>query len=78
MGIETALKQTPLFEVYKKYGAKVINFGGWALPVQFTSILEEHEAVRTEAGLLMFLIWEKYLWKGKMPRVILTTLLQTM
>ncbi|MDM5222891.1 glycine cleavage system aminomethyltransferase GcvT [Peribacillus sp. NJ11] len=51
MGIETALKQTPLFEVYKKYGAKVINFGGWALPVQFTSILEEHEAVRTEAGL---------------------------
>ena len=33
MGIETALKQTPLFEVYKKYGAKVINFGGWALPV---------------------------------------------
>lgn len=49
--METALKQTPLFEVYKKYGAKVINFGGWALPVQFTSILEEHEAVRTEAGL---------------------------
>ncbi|MFH0069396.1 glycine cleavage system aminomethyltransferase GcvT [Peribacillus sp. NPDC056705] len=51
MGTETALKQTPLFEVYKKYGAKVIDFGGWALPVQFTSILEEHEAVRTEAGL---------------------------
>jgi len=51
MGIETTLKQTPLFEVYEKYGAKVIDFGGWALPVQFTSILEEHEAVRTEAGL---------------------------
>ena len=51
MGTETALKQTPLFEVYGKYGAKVIDFGGWALPVQFSSILEEHEAVRTEAGL---------------------------
>ena len=51
MSTETALKQTPLFETYKKYGAKVIDFGGWALPVQFSSILEEHEAVRTEAGL---------------------------
>ena len=51
MGTETALKQTPLFETYGKYGAKVIDFGGWALPVQFSSILEEHEAVRTEAGL---------------------------
>ena len=51
MGTETALKQTPLFEVYGKFGAKVIDFGGWALPVQFSSILDEHEAVRTKAGL---------------------------
>ncbi|WP_243292700.1 glycine cleavage system aminomethyltransferase GcvT [Bacillus sp. FJAT-47783] len=51
MGTETVLKRTPLFEVYKKYGAKVIDFGGWELPVQFSSILEEHEAVRKEAGL---------------------------
>ncbi|MFB3167805.1 glycine cleavage system aminomethyltransferase GcvT [Neobacillus sp. 179-C4.2 HS] len=51
MGIATALKQTPLFEVYKKFGAKVVDFGGWALPVQFSSILDEHEAVRTKAGL---------------------------
>jgi aminomethyltransferase len=51
MSTETVLKQTPLFETYKKYGAKVIDFGGWELPVQFSSILEEHEAVRKEAGL---------------------------
>lgn len=51
MVIATALKQTPLFEVYGKFGAKVIDFGGWALPVQFSSILEEHEVVRTKAGL---------------------------
>ncbi|WP_028390415.1 glycine cleavage system aminomethyltransferase GcvT [Bacillus cihuensis] len=51
MSTETALKQTPLFDIYGKHGAKVIDFGGWALPVQFSSILEEHEAVRTEAGL---------------------------
>ncbi|BCB04710.1 glycine cleavage system aminomethyltransferase GcvT [Bacillus sp. KH172YL63] len=45
------LKQTPLYDVYKEYGGKTIDFGGWALPVQFSSIKEEHEAVRSRAGL---------------------------
>lgn len=45
------LKRTPLFDVYKEYGGKTIDFGGWELPVQFSSIKEEHEAVRTKAGL---------------------------
>ncbi|WP_261129423.1 glycine cleavage system aminomethyltransferase GcvT [Bacillus sp. Marseille-Q3570] len=47
----SSLQRTPLFELYKEYGAKVIDFGGWELPVQFSSIKEEHEAVRTKAGL---------------------------
>jgi aminomethyltransferase len=47
----TELKRTPLFEVYKQYGGKTVDFGGWELPVQFSSIKEEHEAVRTKAGL---------------------------
>jgi aminomethyltransferase len=51
MSTETILKKTPLFKIYQESGAKVIDFGGWALPVQFTSIIEEHEAVRKEAGL---------------------------
>ncbi|RNF41064.1 glycine cleavage system aminomethyltransferase GcvT [Planococcus salinus] len=45
------LKRTPLFESYAKYGGKTIDFGGWQLPVQFSSIKQEHEAVRTRAGL---------------------------
>lgn len=46
------LKRTPLFEVYKEFGGKTIDFGGWELPVQFSGgIKEEHEAVRTRAGL---------------------------
>lgn len=57
MSTATGLKRTPLFETYKNYGAKVIDFGGWELPVQFSNILEEHDAVRKEAGLLMSLIW---------------------
>lgn len=45
------LKRTPLYSVYKEWGGKTIDFGGWDLPVQFSSIKEEHEAVRTKAGL---------------------------
>ncbi len=47
----TELKQTPLFPIYSEYGGKTVDFGGWALPVQFSSIKEEHEVVRTKAGL---------------------------
>ncbi|MBU9724188.1 MULTISPECIES: glycine cleavage system aminomethyltransferase GcvT [Bacillaceae] len=43
--------KTPLFNIYEKYNGKTIDFGGWDLPVQFSSIKGEHEAVRTKAGL---------------------------
>jgi aminomethyltransferase len=46
-----SLKRTALFDSYAEYGGKTIDFGGWALPVQFSSIKTEHEAVRTTAGL---------------------------
>jgi aminomethyltransferase len=45
------LKKTPLHAVERELGGKMIDFGGWDLPVQFSGILEEHEAVRTRAGL---------------------------
>lgn len=45
------LKRTPLFDEYAKYGGKTIDFGGWELPVQFSTIKEEHDAVRNRAGL---------------------------
>lgn len=47
----TELKKTPLHHIYSEYGGKTIDFGGWELPVQFSSIKAEHEAVRTKAGL---------------------------
>ncbi|SDH34445.1 glycine cleavage system aminomethyltransferase GcvT [Alteribacillus bidgolensis] len=47
----TELKRTSLFPLYKEIGAKTVDFGGWELPVQFTSIKEEHRAVREKAGL---------------------------
>lgn len=51
MAVTEILKRTALFESYKQYGGKTIDFGGWELPVQFSSIKAEHEAVRTKAGL---------------------------
>lgn len=47
----TALKQTPLFPEYESFSAKTIDFGGWDLPVQFSSIKHEHELTRTKATL---------------------------
>ncbi len=48
---EGPLKKTPLNALSKELGGKMIDFGGWELPVQYSGILEEHEAVRTKAGI---------------------------
>jgi len=45
------LKRTPLFAAHQKLDAKIIEFGGWEMPVHYTSITEEHLAVRHAAGL---------------------------
>ncbi len=45
------LKRTPLFEAHVKLGAKMVDFGGWEMPVQYTSITDEHLAVRKAAGI---------------------------
>ncbi len=45
------LKKTPLNQVEHELGGKMVDFGGWELPVQFSGILEEHAAVREHAGL---------------------------
>jgi len=46
-----SLKRTPLYEQHCQLGARLVEFGGWEMPVQYSSILEEHRAVRTHAGL---------------------------
>ena len=45
------MKRTPLYEIHQQLGAKLIEFGGWEMPVQYTSIVDEHLAVRKSAGL---------------------------
>lgn len=45
------VKYTPLYEEHVHSDGKIIDFAGWALPVQYSGIVEEHEAVRHNAGL---------------------------
>jgi aminomethyltransferase len=45
------MKQTPLHGRHQALGAKIIDFGGWAMPVQYSGILDEHKAVREAAGI---------------------------
>jgi aminomethyltransferase len=45
------LKRTPLRDFHAANGAKLVDFAGWEMPVQYKSILEEHKAVRRSAGL---------------------------
>jgi aminomethyltransferase len=45
------LKKTPLNAKHRSLGARMVGFGGWDMPVEYTGITEEHMAVRTAAGL---------------------------
>jgi aminomethyltransferase len=44
------LRRTPLYERHAALGARLVPFAGWEMPVQYTSIVDEHRAVRTSAG----------------------------
>lgn len=49
--MEISNRKTPLYDAHVKAGGKIIDFHGWLLPVQYGSIIREHENVRTKAGL---------------------------
>lgn len=52
MSADTSLTRTPLYEAHKRSGARLIDFGGWEMPVQYKlGILKEHKAVREQVGL---------------------------
>ena len=45
-----ALRTTPLNSVHRALGAKMVDFGGWDMPVQYSGIIDEHNAVRNAVG----------------------------
>jgi aminomethyltransferase len=51
MTVAAELKRTPLFDLHRSLNAKLVDFGGWNMPVQYSGIIAEHNAVRTGVGL---------------------------
>ena len=51
MADSSILKQTSLYDTHVSLGARIVPFGGWAMPIQYESILQEARAVRTNVGL---------------------------
>ena len=45
------LKQTPLNAIHRAAGARMVDFGGWDMPVNYGSQIDEHHAVRSDAGM---------------------------
>src|SRR4051794_14569955 len=50
MAAPSTLATTPLNSVHRSMGAKMVDFGGWDMPVQYSGIIEEHQAVRNAVG----------------------------
>src|SRR2546430_351485 len=46
-----ALKRTPLYATHVSMGARMVDFGGWEMPVQYTGLVDEHHTVRKAVGL---------------------------
>jgi aminomethyltransferase len=47
----TALRRTPLYEEHVRLGARMVPFGAWEMPVQYSGIVDEHQAVRNNVGM---------------------------
>ncbi len=51
MDLESSALKTPLFDWHRSHGGRLVEFGGWLMPVQYSTIVEEHQAVRNRVGL---------------------------
>ncbi|MCP5515323.1 MAG: glycine cleavage system aminomethyltransferase GcvT [Spirochaetales bacterium] len=70
-------KRTPLYEKHLQLGGRIVDFAGWDLPVQYTSAIEEHMAVRTNAGLFDISHMGEFSVKGKDSQQYLESLVPT-
>ncbi len=71
------LKKTPLFEQCEKIGCKMVPFAGWEMPMQFSSLIKEHEEVRKNAGVFDISHMGILLLEGKNAKEALQTMVPT-
>jgi aminomethyltransferase len=68
-------KQTPLFAAHQRLGARLTEFGGWTMPVQYSGIVDEHKAVREAAGVFDISHMGEFFVRGAGARDFLNSLL---
>ncbi|HEY2144141.1 MAG TPA: hypothetical protein VGH06_07275, partial [Candidatus Udaeobacter sp.] len=72
---ETAPKKTPLYEEHVRLGARMVPFAGWLMPVQYTGIVDEHQAVRKNVGIFDISHMGQLIVEGDSGRTWLNTVL---
>jgi aminomethyltransferase len=72
---ETATKKTALYDEHVKLGAKMVPFAGWLMPVQYTGIVDEHQAVRNKIGMFDISHMGQFIIEGSDARGWLNTML---
>jgi aminomethyltransferase len=72
---EAAKKKTPLYDEHVRRGAKMVPFAGWLLPLQYTSIVDEHQAVRNDVGIFDISHMGQLIAEGASARQWLNTML---
>ncbi len=71
------MKRTPLYKIHTDSGGRMVEFAGYEMPVQYTSIIEEHIAVRTAAGLFDVSHMGEFTVKGEESQNYLSKLIPT-
>jgi aminomethyltransferase len=72
---EAAQNRTPLYDEHVRVGAKIVPFAGWLMPVQYTSIVQEHQAVRNNVGIFDISHMGQLIVEGSGARDWLNTML---
>ena len=72
---EVAQRKTPLYDEHVRLGAKMVPFSGWLMPVQYTGIVEEHQAVRNSVGIFDISHMGQFIVDGAGARERLNTML---
>jgi aminomethyltransferase len=72
---DSAQKKTPLYDEHVRLGAKMVPFAGWLMPVQYTSIVEEHQAVRNSVGMFDISHMGQFIVEGATAQAWLNSML---
>ncbi|MBU0615188.1 MAG: glycine cleavage system aminomethyltransferase GcvT [Nanoarchaeota archaeon] len=59
------MKRTPLYDEHLKLKARIVEFGGWEMPVFYTNVIDEHKTTRTKAGLFDICHMGEFIVRGK-------------